>query len=137
MGRSRALAEHWAREQEVPIEEALHGLGADYQVSLADTFPEAIENAERQREVWCQDSMAGGGSIDLLYSLCESVQAKAVVETGVAYGYSSLAVLLFISKRDGQLVSVDMPYPGRSPSYVGCVVSENLRPYWKLFRYPD
>ena len=74
----------------------------------------------------------------MLYNLCEYLQAKKVIETGVAYGWSSFSILLSISTRQGILCSTDMPYPKmNNDAYVGIVVPEHLRKYWKLIRLPD
>ncbi|MEO9485817.1 MAG: class I SAM-dependent methyltransferase [Ekhidna sp.] len=83
-------------------------------------------------------TMGGAGAITLLYHSCEYLKANTVVETGVANGWSSLAILLSLSKRDGQLTSTDMPYAKMgNEDYVGCVVPENLRKNWELIRNPD
>jgi predicted O-methyltransferase YrrM len=65
--------------------------------------------------------------------------ARRVIETGVAYGWSSLAILSALEGRDGaRLVSVDMPYPGRgNEAWVGVAVPEDLRQNWSLLRLPD
>jgi predicted O-methyltransferase YrrM len=73
-----------------------------------------------------------------LYQLADHCQARRVIETGVAYGWSSLALLLSLKKRNGLLVSTDLPYPGLdNDPYVGCVVPDDLRENWKLLRGPD
>jgi hypothetical protein len=49
-----------------------------------------------------------------------------------------LAALLSLSKRNAMLYSSDMPYLGKdNDQFVGCVVPENLRNNWKLFRFAD
>jgi class 3 adenylate cyclase len=57
----------------------------------------------------------------------------------VGYGWSSLALLLSLSRRPGaQLVSTDMPYVDRdNEAWVGCVVPERLRSAWRLIRLAD
>lgn len=55
----------------------------------------------------CPVTMGGGEGINLLYNISELIEAKTAVETGVAYGFSSLAFLLSVTKRGGQLYSVD------------------------------
>jgi predicted O-methyltransferase YrrM len=73
-----------------------------------------------------------------LFHLAEYIQARTVIETGVAYGWSSLALLLSIQKRDGVLISTDLPYAGMdNDPYVGCVVPDELRGNWKLLRGAD
>lgn len=82
--------------------------------------------------------MGGPGDMDLLYNLAEASQAASAVETGVAYGWSSLALLLSLAARDGRLISTDMPYAkaGNEP-YVGVAVPDRLKPNWTLVRKPD
>lgn len=83
-------------------------------------------------------AMGGGGDYSLLYALAERLQACHVVETGVAMGYSSLALLLSVSKRNGMVYSTDRPYPLKNyDTYVGYLVPEKLHTFWKLFRMPD
>lgn len=137
MGRSRQVAEAWACERALSVEAALVKLGVAKPVLLNQMFPEVMEGAqERMRK--CPITMGGGGGIDLLYNLCETVEASIAFETGVAYGFSSLAMLLSLARRAGRLISVDMPYPGRSNAgFIGCVVPNDLRSNWTLLRYPD
>lgn len=84
-------------------------------------------------------SRSGGGDMDLLYRLSEHISATKVIETGVAYGWSSLLILLSIQNRQNSiLISNDMPYLGKdNDQFVGCVVPESLRSRWKLLRYAD
>jgi predicted O-methyltransferase YrrM len=136
MARSKEIAERWAKERAVTIETARQQLGGTYQ-PLDAVFPEAMAEA-RARQEECPQKLGGGASLELIYGACELLSARTVVETGVAYGWSSLATLLSLSRRDGTLYSVDMPYPrAGSARYVGWVVPERLRKQWRLFRYPD
>lgn len=82
--------------------------------------------------------MGGQGNIDLLYYLSEHINATNVIETGVAYGWSSLSLLLSISKRKGKLISTDMPYAKMgNEKFVGCVVPDELKESWTIIRRPD
>ena len=83
--------------------------------------------------------MGGSANLNLIYWLCEYREARHVIETGVAYGWSSLALLLSLrNRRESRLVSTDMPYPGRNnDQYVGCVVPASLRSNWHVIRRPD
>ena len=68
------------------------------------------------------------------------IQANNVLETGVAYGWSSLAILSALEKTKGKshLISVDMPYPAsKSNKYVGIVVPRRLRQNWEIIELPD
>ena len=81
--------------------------------------------------------MGGPGNLDLLYHLALQEGVENVVETGVAFGWSSLAILLGLGS-EGQLFSTDMPYVRRgNEDYVGCVVPEDLRGAWTLIRLAD
>ena len=70
----------------------------------------------------------------MLYDLATWRGPGLAVETGVAYGWSSLALLL----AGMRLISTDMPYPlDNSEDHVGCVVPDELRASWTLIRRPD
>ena len=58
-------------------------------------------------------NFGGKGHINLLYNLSESISAVNCIETGVAYGWSSESLLRSITKRDGKLISIDMPMIGQ------------------------
>ena len=66
--------------------------------------------------------LAGKAYIELLYIITLMTDTKFVVETGVGYGWSSLAILYALSKKNEAkgLVSIDMPYPSsKNNEYVG------------------
>lgn len=137
MGRGRRVAEQWAAERAVDVDTALARLEINAEQTLAALFPD-VTKAAQKRAAECPVEMGGGGAADLLFRLARHLQAKRVVETGVAYGFSSLALLLALKETGGKLASVDMPYPGRgNEKYVGCAVPEDLRTHWELLRYPD
>ena len=75
--------------------------------------------------------MGGGGHYHLLYFLIRHTLAKNVVETGVAAGWSSQAILLALkeNKENGQLYSSDFPYfRYKNPEeLVGYIVDEELK----------
>jgi predicted O-methyltransferase YrrM len=83
--------------------------------------------------------MGGSGDLDLLYWSAEYLRATKVIETGVAYGWSSLAILLSLRNRqDSKLISTDMPYPNRNNEpYVGCVVPAEIKSSWCILKYAD
>jgi len=87
----------------------------------------------------CPVEMGGAADLDLLFATAEALEARRAIETGVAYGWSSLALLLSLSARpDGRLVSTDMPYTGRNNDrFVGCVIPRELRPHWRLIDRAD
>ncbi len=131
-------AEMWCANLAISQDQYIKQLNGNTETaSLNDLFPEILVNAQKI-EASTPVKMGGAGALDLIYNLCEHTQAKNALETGVAYGWSSLAALLSISKRNGTLFSSDMPYLGKDNDvYVGCVVPENLKSNWKLFRFAD
>ncbi len=77
--------------------------------------------------------LGGAGNLELLFDLCEEVGARRVVETGVAYGWSSLAILLSIVPRGGHLWSTDLAYRHTDGAqHVGIAVPTDLREFWTL-----
>ena len=107
-------------------------------VSFYQKFDKELIEA-RQIVNQCPISMGGEGNLELIYQLAQYVKAKKVIETGVAYGWSSLAFLLFLKNQpDSLLVSTDLPYFVKgSEKYVGCVVPTKLKSHWKLIKAPD
>lgn len=137
MGRSRRVAEAWGAERAIGVDEALHKLGIASATPLETLFPDVMAGARKRMEE-CPVKMGGGGGVDLLYHIARHLKAERVIETGVAYGFSSLALLLALKETGGRLWSVDMPYPGRgNEQFVGCAVPGELRDRWSLLRYPD
>lgn len=127
----------WASAKAISPEEALKILFGFEMKPFSELFPEELKAAQ-QKEKSCPIKMGGAGALELIYSACEFTHAKNVVETGVAYGWSSFAALLSLAKRNGKLYSSDMPYLDQNgDQYVGYVVPEKLKSNWKLFRHAD
>lgn len=72
----------------------------------------------------------------LLYLLAEHLKAVSVVETGVFSGQSSYAFLSSLSRRDGRLVSTDIPTVEKW-ALPGKVVPDELRTHWEIIQKPD
>ena len=88
----------------------------------------------------CPDTVGGSANLDLLFSLARSISARRIVETGVAFGWSSLALLLAIAdrERDSIVCSVDLPYLRHwTTPWVGAAVPESLHFRWRVFRMAD
>jgi len=81
--------------------------------------------------------LGGGGHYPLLYFWVKHLQPNAVIETGVAAGWSSQAILkaLNSNEKQGKLFSSDFPYfrLENPEQYVGYVVDEDLKENWSLF----
>jgi methyltransferase family protein len=136
---SRAEALDWYESLAVETEQALElVLGVRPVANFRERHQAELDAAE-QRARACPVKMGGAGNLELLFHLCEGLAATRVIETGVAAGWSSLALLLALEPRpDARLVSVDMPYPLRDgDAFVGCVVPERLRARWSLLAWPD
>ena len=74
-------------------------------------------------------------TINFFYASIRCLQPKLVIETGVAYGFSSMIILLALKHNDsGNLISIDFPLSdiikmNRSP---GWLVPHSLRDRWTL-----
>ncbi len=134
-GKEKTL--NWASSNAVSQESAIFRLFGIEMKSFVELFPEELNEAKR-KEQECPIKMGGAGALELIYYACEFTKAQNVIETGVAYGWSSFAALLSLEKRNGTLYSSDMPYLGQDgDKFVGCIVPENLKKGWKLFRHAD
>ena len=129
-------AYNWAVENTIPYVDALYKLGIKGEIVGLDK--DSIIEGEKL-EAKSTVKMGGSGHIHLLYDCVTLLKVKNVVETGVAYGWSSLAILKGIYQNGfGKLFSVDMPYPRKkNENDVGIVVPQYLRKNWTLIRKPD
>ena len=136
----RSFATQWAADRASPVHDALRRIGL---LTANNTnlprLPSALLQEAECLATASRVTMGGRGDIDLLYAAVLLSGAERVVETGVAYGWSSLAVLAGLEERGrGKLVSVDMPYPKlNNEAWVGVAVPERLRARWILLREPD
>ena len=110
---SRDVAAQWCRARAVETQAAVRALaGDDLTPTFSQQFASELE-AAAARASSCPVRMGGPANLDLLYAAAETIGAMRLVETGVAYGWSSFALLASAANRPGaKLVSVDMPYPG-------------------------
>jgi len=136
----QAQATAWARERAQTLSALLaqFGLIAGPSAVLPGIDPELLKAARRRGER-ARHKMGGGGHVDLIYAITRLTAARACLETGVAYGWSSLALLAAMEKNGGgRLVSVDRPYPGMgNENDVGIVVPERFKHCWTIIREPD
>jgi len=138
---TRVRSERWCERYAIDVEEAIERVtGARMGRSVAEQYPEVFAGA-RLRVQGSPVEMGGPGVIDLLYWIVSRGGAKRAIETGVAYGWSSLAILLAQKGLEGaRLTSIDMPYVrADSDSYVGIAVPEELKSgnRWELIRRAD
>jgi predicted O-methyltransferase YrrM len=135
----RAKATEWAAERAVPVKAALEAVellqkGAPLPKLSPSILAEAEALAKRATV-----EMGGAGDLSLIHAAARLSGARRAVETGVAYGWSSLAILSALAENGGgRLASVDMPYPKmHNEPFVGIVVPDALRSNWVLIRLPD
>tara|TARA_Y100000590_G_scaffold465489_1_gene637940 strand:+ start:6514 stop:7284 length:771 start_codon:yes stop_codon:yes gene_type:complete len=85
-----------------------------------------------------KSNFGGQAYINLLYIICEVTNVEHAIETGVAYGWSSAAILKSIVKRSGILISVDMPMIKQEDYHlIGVAVENKWKDNWSLIREPD
>lgn len=137
--RRKAEAVAWCAPRAVGPDEALRALGLPAPVRRIEDEHRNTLRTARECVAAVPVKMGGGGAMDFLYTLCESLSARRVVETGVAYGWSSLAILLSLNARPGaRLYSVDLPYFERhNDRWVGAAVPDALKGRWSLYRMAD
>jgi predicted O-methyltransferase YrrM len=135
---------HAAREHEATAWAAARAHTADQLAGAinAELWEEAKELAVRlelagrdQLAVLEEDPRQGGGHAALLYFLVRATNAEVAVETGVALGFSTAAILRAMAANGrGHLYSSDFPaFRHRDPErHVGCLVDDNLRDRWTL-----
>ena len=129
-------AHEWAEANAITYIDALKKLDLKGEIAGLDNDT-IIEG--RKLEAKSSVKMGGSGHIHLLYDCVRLLKPQNVIETGVAYGWSSLAILKALSQNGhGKLYSVDMPYPRKNnENDVGIVVPQDLRKNWLLIRKPD
>jgi len=125
------------------LETALRALGLggavrDPRAIHATLFEEGRRRISELRIPFRQLDIAGESDVRLIYSAALGAGARNLLETGVALGWSSLALLKAAEATNGRLVSVDLPYPFLIGSrWVGAVVPRELRSRWTLLKRAD
>ena len=135
------MANTWCAEHAVNEMEGLaHCLPFRFiPMKLSRRFPQQLHLANELLAA-CPVKFGGSSYMDLIYSLARAIEARRMVETGVAFGWSSLALLLALQDRDNDslLCSVDLPYLSEwTTDWVGAAVPQELRPRWHVYRMAD
>ena len=135
----RREATAWCEAVGLSTETLLDRLGCRPARAFDVALTEAQWAEARDAAARCPETMGGPGHLELLYSCAEAIGAERCIETGVAYGWSSLAILASVCARPtARLISTDMPYVQKSlDSWVGCVVPDAWRAQWTLVREAD
>jgi predicted O-methyltransferase YrrM len=130
----RAESEAWCRDHaENPAEWAAR-IDANAWTEASNFAIAQSEHASRRLKD-APAGIGGGGSTALLHFLVRTRRPARVVETGVAAGHTSRAILSAIAANGhGHLWSSDLPYftLERGESYIGMIVEDELKGAWSL-----
>lgn len=76
--------------------------------------------------------------VSIVYALCKLIGPELVIETGVAHGFTTAAVLQALDENaKGTLVSIDLPHlHPRAEESIGAAVEHHLRGRWELHLGP-
>ena len=132
-------AHNWCENRAITEREVLSRICKDHefqdiQIRNSLILEKATKIIESKRFDW-----GGQGNISLNYNLANALKAISILETGVAYGWSSLSFLLSLNERNiGNLTSIDMPFFGiNNEQDIGCVIPSQLKDRWNLIRLAD
>ncbi len=137
---TKCAASEWAQRNTVDLIDALTTVGVINSPDTILNLPLDLIDAGNSISLNSGIEMGGAADLTLLYNAVYYTNAKKVVETGVAWGWSSLSILAAHARLKGDpcLVSIDMPYPKLgNERLVGAVVPQHLRRNWTLIREPD
>jgi hypothetical protein len=131
---TRAAATEWASSRSIAVDDYCRALDADLWADTQHVSARGVDDGTRRLHA-CGQTLGGGGAHPLLHFLVRRTRPHTVVETGVAAGWSSRAVLEALAINGaGELWSSDFPYfrLAEPEQYVGVVVPEELRAAWHL-----
>ena len=120
-------------------EQTLQMFSPGYQIEDQHLTLRKHEEEAKHRLASVEGLMGGGANLDLLYGLASILKPHRLLETGVAFGWSTLALLLATSHQENvKVISVDMPYvKSNHRKLVGAAVPVYLQSQWTLIRRPD
>ena len=139
---SDAFSVEYCERTGIPPQDAFAKIHPNFPYrNLASEFPSEIrfanETVQKARDSGM--SMGGGGEFELIFNLVLAGNGEKIVETGVAYGWSSFGILAALNLRQtGHLWSTNLPYPGMNcEEWVGCVVPNQWKKFWTLVSGKD
>ena len=106
----------------------------------ARDFADAFEARARERLSAARVQFGGGGAFAFLHFLVRLKRPRHVLETGVAAGWSSSAILSALDRNgEGHLWSSDFPYfrQAKAEDEIGLLVDERLKGRWTLMTDGD
>lgn len=126
----------WCREEQIDAPAWARAIDAELW-DEAEAFAEDQQARAFRKSEELGIRVGGAGFYALLYFLTRLVAPKVVVETGVAFGFSSRAFLAALARNrggGGKLYSSDFPYfrMANPERLIGCLVEPELRLRWRL-----
>jgi predicted O-methyltransferase YrrM len=124
------------------LADVLHAETSDVEACVREpTFNNLLGELEGVRVPAQARPMSGAAYLELCYAVVRLLRPAQVIETGVALGYSTAAVLQALGDNGtGHLTSVDLPVfsPGTT-RFTAMAVPDQLRDplRWRLFFGPD
>lgn len=106
----------------------------------AEAFAVDLEKSARAALARSPVRFGGGGASSLLYFMVRWRRPETVVETGVAAGWSTSAILAAMERNgSGHLWSSDFPYYKQkgAADAIGFIVDQSLRHRWTLYKDGD
>ncbi|MBC8250014.1 MAG: class I SAM-dependent methyltransferase [Candidatus Nitrosopelagicus sp.] len=103
---------------------------------VVDSFFNKLKNKKypSSEKPYPIDYSINSDSRKFLYILCRILKPENVIETGVAYGLSSMYILKALEKNQfGTLHSIDSVFrPWQSEKMIGAIIPHDLRDRWDL-----
>ena len=138
--RSRKTAEQWASKRSISTQDFITSLSSNDKPNtrIEERHAEILHKAEQAANNIPAD-LGGPANFPLLYAVVRSTKPEYLIETGVAAGWSSLAILLAMADNNkGKLISIDRPdMKLKDDRYIGSVVPQELRGRWELLLGTD
>lgn len=125
----------WAADRARPVDELARVFDPGLWAEAEDVGHHIAAAGRRQLAALEEDPHQGGAHAALLYFLVRALGIDVAVETGVALGHSTAAILSAMQVNGrGHLYSSDFPaFRHREPErHVGCLVDDDLRDRWTL-----
>ena len=128
------LYRSWAKRKAGPLAHYCEKLNPDIWRETLD-FQKSFEPWGTAKIKSTGVRLGGGGAYTFLYFICRIKRPQTVVETGVAAGWSSAAILNALAKNgSGKLYSSDLPYKKRTgaENVIGILVEDKYKKNWEL-----
>ena len=125
---------NWAEREAVSLVHYCENLNPDIWRETLD-FEKSFEQWGTAKIKSTGVRLGGGGAYTFLYFICRIKRPQTVVETGVAAGWSSAAILNALAENgSGKLYSSDLPYRKRPGAYkfIGILVEDRFKENWDL-----